>query len=301
MSAIRNGVLVLLICALPASADAGCGLFSPCGSPGWVGFSLALPVPRLPHLHTFATRGCQSPMCGAGPFVGSGAFGGCGLFGHGCATGCGLPACGGCGVGAPTYTPPVLTPQPTFPSTTLNQCAPVISQPPLIPQQTVSYREVPQIQYRQEAYTATVPVTTYRQETRFRSVPYQTVARIPQISTHFVPQTTAALSCDPCLTAPTTAYGTTAYGTTAYGSGMTAPMPRTAAAVPEYPYPVPQPQADASGRWETIPQRQAEASTDVEQMGYYQPYSPQPRRQATRSMFRPAPSATAAWQSRFLR
>jgi hypothetical protein len=297
MTSIRSGLLTLLICSLPATANAGCGPFSPCGTPGWIGFSLALPVPRLPHLHTFGHRGCQSPLCGAGPFVGSGAFGGCGLgCGHGgCATGCNpcAPAIG------PTYSPPVLTPQPTFPETSFHPCAPLISQTQLVPQQTISYREVPQVQYRQEAYTQMVPVTTYQQQTRLRTVPYQTVARIPQISTQYIPQMTATAGCDPCLAG---------VATMPYSAGSLSAMPvlpaqtrfHDAGGVPEYPYPAMTPQVGAS-EWQTIPQRQAATPTEVEQMGYQQSYSPSIQRQATQSLFRPAPSATAAWQSRFLR
>lgn len=176
-----------------------------------------------------------------------------------------------------------------------------MSQTQFVPQQTVSYRDVPQIQYRQEAYTASVPVTNYQQVTRYRNVPYQTVARIPQVSTQYVPQTTATAPCSSCMTDTAMGY----YG----GASSMAAMPYTptpagysqVAAVPEYPYPVPQPQAAASGGWQTIPQRQADAS-EVQQMGYYAPsYQPMQRQPAAQGMFRPAPSATAAWQSRFLR
>lgn len=303
MAAIRSGILVLLICALPTSASAGCGLFSPCGSPSWIGFSLALPVPRLPHLHTFCHRGCQSPMCGAGPWVGSGfGHGGCGLGG------CGLGHCGNpCFAPAPCTppllsSPPIMTPPPAFPSTTCDPCGPAVSQMQYVPRQTVTYRDVPQTQFRQEAYTATVPVTTYQQVTQYRSVPYQTVTRIPQVSTQYVPQVTAAAPCNPCMTGlstPTYGYGSTA--SLPYGMAPLA-QPQTAY-VPEYPYPVAQPQADATSDWQTVPRRQAqEPTTAIQQMGYSPAYSPafdgQPGPQ---SLFRPAPSAATAWQSRWLR
>lgn len=290
MAAIRNGIILLLICALPATASAGCGVFSPCGSPSWIGFSLALPVPRLPHLHTFCSHGYQSPMCGLGRPVGCG-----GLLGHGC----GLNPCGGCcptpGIGPsyvpPLSSPPVLSPQPTFPPTSCNPCEMGFAQTQLVPQQTISYREVPQIQYRQEAYTEQVPVTTYQQVTRMRSVPYQTIARIPQVSTRYVPQVSAA-PCNPCLTGmPTTPYIDS-------GAATYSPTPSTQPqmnGVPEYPYPTTQPQAETGG-WQTIPRRQAEGGS-VQQMGYGT--APQPTRR--HSMFQPAPSAATAWQSRFLR
>jgi hypothetical protein len=291
MAAIRNGIIVLLVCALPATASAGCGPFSPCGSPSWIGFSLALPVPRLPHLHTFCSPGYQSPMCGLGRPVGCG-----GLLGHG--YGMHNP-CGCCptpGFG-PTYapplsSPPILSPQPTFPPLSCNPCEMGFAQTQLVPQQTISYREVPQIQYRQEPYIEQVPVTTYQQVTRMRSVPYQTMTRIPQVSTQFVPQMTTA-PCNPCLTSISTPY-------IDGGAPMYAPTPsmhQQFNGVPEYPYPATQPQADA-GQWQTIPQRQADGHS-VQQMGYFPHAAPQPTRR--QSMFQPAPSAATAWQSRFLR
>jgi hypothetical protein len=291
MTAIRNGIIVLLACALPATASAGCGPFSPCGSPSWFGFSLALPVPRLPHLHTFCSHGPNSPMCGMGHPVGS-----C-LFGHGC----GLQnPCGCCptpGIGPsyvpPLSSPPILSPQPTFPPTSCNPCDMGFAHTQLVPQQTITYREVPQIQYRQETYTEQVPVTTFQQVTRMRSVPYQTMTRIPQISTQYVPQISSA-PCNPCLSGLTT--------TPFIDSGMpmyspTPSMQPQMNGVPEYPYPATQPQADAGG-WQTIPQRQADGA-NVQQMGYFPQAAPQPTRR--QSMFQPAPSAATAWQSRFLR
>jgi hypothetical protein len=285
MAAIRSGIILLAICALPASAHAGCGLFSPCGSPSWIGFSLALPVPRLPHLHTFSSQGCQSPMCGLGQPVGSCLFG----HGHGLHNPCGCCPTPGFG---PSYAPPILAPQPTFPPTGCNPCQMGFAQTQMVPQQTISYQEVPQIQYRQEAYTEQVPVTTYQQVTRLRNIPYQTVARIPQVSTQFVPQISAA-PCNPCLTGMTAPYiqgGATMYS-------PTPSMQPQMNGVPEYPYPATQPQADAGG-WQTIPQRQADGMS-VQQMGYSPNFAPQPTQR--QSMFQPAPSAATAWQSRFLR
>ena len=281
MATIRNGVLVLLLSMLPATANAGCGLFSPCGSPSWIGFSFALPVPRLPHLHTFAHCGYRSPFCGAGNC----GWGGCapGLrYGLG---GC----CSPCAPAAPAVSPPVLVPStnltpPLMAPSACDPCATSMAHTELVPQQTVSYREVPQIQYRQEAYTESVPVTTYQQVTRFRSVPYRTVARIPQVSTQYVPQQRTSYYspthvADPCLSAAVP-----------YGF-----EPQTGG-VPEYPSAVPQ--ADARGEWQTIPQRQARSDAGIEQMsGYSNPYRALPRRSA----FQPAPSAATAWQSRWLR
>lgn len=280
MAAIRNGILVLLICALPGSARAGCGLFSPCGSPSWIGFSLALPVPRLPHLHTFTAPGYQSPMCGLGTPVG------CGL---GC---CPAPAVGPA-VPPLSTPPPVLTPQPTLPPTSCNPCE------TFVPQQTMTYRDVPQIQYRQEPYTTTVPVTTYQQVTRYRSVPYQTTTRIPQVSTHYVPQVS---SCDPCLTGTTLPAVSSAVPAVSSSVPAYSPTPSAqpqSGGVPEYPYPATQPQTNTGGdQWQTIPQRQARSTGSVEQTGY----TPHAGSRSNRSsMFRPAPSATAVRQSRWMR
>jgi hypothetical protein len=165
----------------------------------------------------------------------------------------------------------------------------------LVPQQTVSYRDVPQIQYRQEAYTESVPVTTYQQVTRFRSVPYRTVARVPQVSTQYVPQQRTSyyaptVVSDPCLA-----------GTPGLQYGLPAEVPYGFApqsgGVPEYPSTA-APQADAGGQWQTIPQRQAQQDNAIEQMGgYSNSYRTLPRRSA----FQPAPSAATAWQSRWLR
>ena len=289
MAAIRNGILVLVISVLPATANAGCGLFSPCGSPSWIGFSFALPVPRLPHLHTFAHCGYQSPFCGAGN---------CGWGGYGTGLRYGLGGC--CSPCAPAVSPPVLAPSSTYtPPLTVpsacNPCAIPMTQTEFVPQQTVSYREVPQIQYRQEAYTESVPVTSYQQVTRFRSVPYRTVARIPQVSTQYVPQQrtsyyTPTVACDPCLSGTSVSqYGLPAAAPYGFGAQD--------AGVPVYPS-TPAPQADANAEWQTIPQRQARQDDGIEQMGgYSNSYRARPRRSA----FQPAPSAATAWQSRWLR
>ncbi len=83
-------------------------------------------------------------------------------------------------------------------------------------QQVVTYRDVPQTEYRQEAYWETVPVTTYESVTvdegmyqtvwvpklvtkqipktiqqkqlAYRTVPYQVTRRVPQVSNQLVPQ-----------------------------------------------------------------------------------------------------------------
>lgn len=198
--------------------------------------------------------------------------------------------------------PPSTLPAPNYLPTSCNPCEQGFAQTQLIPQQTISYRDVPQIQYRQEPYTTNLPVTTYQQVTQYRNVPYQTTARIPQISTQYVPQMTAAAPCNTCTSGLAGSY----YGATASTFDLPyAPtpssMPQTAA-IPEYPYPAQQPYTTAADGWQTIPQRQASSPTEVQQMGYIPSYGNQPQRQVAPSgMFRPAPSAASAWQSPFLR
>jgi hypothetical protein len=194
-----------------------------------------------------------------------------------------------------------MLPAPSYLPTSCNPCEQGFAQTQMIPQQTVSYREVPQIQYRQEPYTTSVPITTYQQVTQYRNVPYQTVARIPQISTQYVPQMTAAAPCNTCTSGISSSY----FGGTASAYGLPyAPTPigmSQTAAIPQYPYPAPQPPAAPTEHWQTIQQRQADSPTAVQQMGYYQSYSQQPQRQPAQSLFRPAPSAASAWQSPWLR
>lgn len=298
MAAIRSGILFLVMCTLPATANAWCGLFSPCGSPSWIGLSLALPVPRLPHLHTFAHHSCRSPGCGAGQCgLGTG-FGGSGTgFGYGA---------GGCSSCGPSLPPPIhsapttMSPPPLTVPSACNSCAIPMAQTQYVPQQTISYRDVPQIQYRQEAYTAAVPVTTYQQVTRYRSVPYQTVARIPQVSTQYVPQQrisyvtpAPSIAAAPCLPG----LSSSIYHAAPAAGLPYAPSPQ-AAGVPEYPLVTPQ-QPQASSQWQTIPQRQVvQQDAGIERMGGL---SASYRRGPQRSAFQPAPSAATAWQSRWLR
>jgi hypothetical protein len=139
-------------------------------------------------------------------------------------------------------------------------------------------------------------VTTYQQVTRYRNVPYQTVSQIPQVSTQYVPRQRLSYlpptaSCDPCLSG-------TAYPQYGFAPSVAVPTaePPAAGGVPEYPLTAPQ--ADANAQWQTIPQRQAQQSDAVQQMGGF---SNSYRRPVRRSAFQPAPSAATAWQSRWLR
>jgi hypothetical protein len=108
-----------------------------------------------------------------------------------------------------------------------------------VPQQIVTYQDVPRTEYRQEAYLETIPRTVYenvtvdeggyqtvwvpkpvtrsvartvyQQQLSYRTVPYQTTQRVAQTSTRFVPQQTVgyvpysyqtASSCRACGTLP---------------------------------------------------------------------------------------------------
>ena len=80
-------------------------------------------------------------------------------------------------------------------------------------QPTMTYQDVPRVQYRREAYMQQVPVTTYRQvlvpqtvmqpQTRFRDVAYQTTERVPRMVNQVVPMQTVRMvpemaPCGPC-------------------------------------------------------------------------------------------------------
>ena len=91
-------------------------------------------------------------------------------------------------------------------------CPPVpVLQQSYVPQQFVSYEDVPRIEYRRQAFTEQVPVTTYEhvtetvyvpqqvtrtvprtvmtEQTRYRDVAFQTTQRIARTHTRMVPQT----------------------------------------------------------------------------------------------------------------
>jgi hypothetical protein len=120
-----------------------------------------------------------------------------------------LPDPGCCG---PMLTPQaVFAPQPEF----CTQMQPVV-ETCMVPQQCTTFRDVPQVCYRQEPFCQTVPVTTtrqgtvdegcyqmvwvprmvtrsvpqttYQQQLAFRTVAVQSTARIPVTETRMVPQ-----------------------------------------------------------------------------------------------------------------
>lgn len=207
--------------------------------------------------------------------------------------------------------------------------APVLRQS-YVPQQVVSYEDVPRIEYRRQAYTEQVPVTTYEQvaetvyvpqqvtrtvprtvmtqQTRYHDVAFQTTERIARTHTQMVPQTTIGFRPVP---APG---GCSSCGETSLGlAPMAAPQYRSvlpAAAAPTIMAPtivapahggIPSMPAisispyDAPG---AVPQYDDVHWSNVRPRTAPIPGSTGvPVRGA--SLFRPAPTAATVWQSRF--
>lgn len=228
-------------------------------------------------------------------------------FGFGC-TGCRRPPMQ-CACPAPM---PVCPP-----------AGPVLQQS-YVPQQVVSYEDVPRIEYRRQAYTEQVPVTTYEQvaetvyvpqqvtrtvprtvmtqQTHYRDVAFQTTERIARTHTQMVPQTTIGFrpvsAPGGCSSCGETSLGLAPTAAPHYHSVLPAAAPTimapTQSAIPSMPaisispYDTPHavPQYD-DVNWSTVQPRIAPtpSSTGI------------PARGA--SMFRPAPTAATVWQSRF--
>lgn len=244
----------------------------------------------------------------AGRF-GFGIFGNCGGCGFSLGL-CGCATCGFCRHPRPHCAcPPPVVPQPVLPPPT-SYCP----QPQLTyrQEQFTTYRDVPRIQHRREAYVEQVPVTTYQQvtetvyvpqqvtkmvprttyqaQTRYRDVAYQVTERIPETHTRLVPEHRISYVPPTPITADCCGpVGTTSYAPPMGLPSVMAPVPQSTALppqhthhhvpVPEYSYP------DTS--WQQVPSRTAEQPTPADN----------PVRGA--SLFRPAPSAAAVWQSRF--
>lgn len=130
--------------------------------------------------------------------------------GVGCAPSCAAPMDAGCCA-------PMMTPQAVF-GPPVDCCSPVqpIVENCLVPQQCLTYRDVPQTCYRQEPVctmvpvqtcrqvtvdegcyqqvwvpklvTKSVPQTLYQQQMSYRNVPYQVMQRVPVMETRMVPQ-----------------------------------------------------------------------------------------------------------------
>ena len=200
-------------------------------------------------------------------------------------------------------------------------CPPVLQQG-YVPQQVVSYEDVPHIEYRRQTYTEQVPVTTYEQvtetvyvpqqvtravprtvmteQTRYRDVAFQTTQRVARTHTRMVPQTIGFSPVSPggCSSCGETSLGLTPTAVPAYPSVLPASAPTimapSNAAIPSMPAisispyasPAAVPQYD-DVNWSTVRPRSAPTPSS----------SHAPVRGT--SLFRPAPSAATVWQSRF--
>lgn len=298
---LRRGVLLMLTVLVPVGADACC-LFNPfdtcgvCAPRPWIGFTVGVPLP------TACCGWCgpcpPPPLCGP-PLPPP--------------TPCCFDPCG---------MPPAL-PAPV--PTSFDCAAPPVCAT-LAPQQVTTIRTVPTTQVRRETYVENVPVTTYQQVTiprtvyqpqvRYRDVAYTVNQQIAETRTQYVPQPIMSYATPvPALVGCSTCDSPANYGPTpGYGSGVPstaiAPYPHIGSATGPVPTPIalpstassppatlesPQPYAEAP--WQTIPQRQAQQSGEIQQMGGFSPgYNLRPASSA-RPMFQPAPSAASVWQS----
>lgn len=229
--------------------------------------------------------------------------------------------CGGC------HRPPMQCACPA-PAPICPPAGPVFQQS-YVPQQVVSYQDVPRIEYRRQAYTEQVPVTTYEQvaetvyvpqqvtrtvprtvmtqQTRYRDVAVQTTERVARTHTQMVPQTTIGFSpvSHPggCSSCGETSLGLAPLGVPQYGSVLPAAAPTIMAptimapshsAIPSMP-------AISISPYDTptaVPQYD-----DVNWSTVQPRTAPIPGRTGApirgTSLFRPAPTAATVWQSRF--
>lgn len=202
-------------------------------------------------------------------------------------------------------------------------------------QQQITYQDVPQTEYRQEAYYENVPVTTYEnvtvdeggyqqvwvpklvtktvakqaQQTRlsYRSVPYQVTRRVPQISTSLVPEQRISYQ-----STQTTTYlppVTTTWQTPVYSSAYTASLlPPLTTPIVSTPITAPlasrpAPRTAEADHTVPVPDPEFESrSTSIprrtaarDPYDGYRPASRKPVRSAKR--FVPAPSAASVWQT----
>ncbi|MCA9054233.1 MAG: hypothetical protein KDA75_10375 [Planctomycetaceae bacterium] len=65
-----------------------------------------------------------------------------------------------------------------------------VAQTTLVPQQVVTYQNVPQVQYQRQAYVENVPVTVMQQQVRYRDVAVQVNQQVAQVQTQLVPRQT---------------------------------------------------------------------------------------------------------------
>ncbi|MGD9857505.1 MAG: hypothetical protein AB7U20_21390 [Planctomycetaceae bacterium] len=298
---LRRGLLVLLTALVPVGAEACC-LFNPfdtcgvCGPRPWIGFTVGLPLPF--------PCGCGCGPCAPPPLCGPP-----------------LPPPNFCGCGPVTAPAYGVGPSLPAPIPTGFNCA---------VQPVTTYRNVPTTHVRRETYIENVPVTTYQQVTvpqtvyqpqvRYRDVAYTVNQQIAETRTPYIPQprisyapsmpmaSTGCSTCDsPSGYGLSTQLGTPGYPTAVssvpYIGLASGPVPTPIALPPatalrsSQPATLDSPQPYAESPWQTVPQRQAQQSTEIQQMGgFYPSYSPPPVR-SSRPMFQPAPSAASVWQS----
>lgn len=200
-----------------------------------------------------------------------------------------------------------------------------------IPQ--VSYQDVVQTQYRQEAFLENVPVTAYRkitvdegsyqriwvpkivakqvpyttqqQRIGYRSVPYQVTRRIPQVSTRLVPEQTVRYATQQHQAAFHTGCNTCASTATAWPT-VSATAPATGIYSRSAPTQVSVQSAPAAyGDWTTVEPKRAgsQQTTANARLGRYQiapPPWPSSSGAGNRKTgrVRPTPSAASVWQTR---
>lgn len=202
-----------------------------------------------------------------------------------------------------------------------------------VPQQFVSYEDVPRVEYRRQAFTEQVPVTTYEQvaetvyvpqqvmrtvprtvlteQTRYRDVAFQTTERIARTHTRMIPRTTIGFAPvrapGGCSSCGETSFGHAPMASPAYPSVLPTAAPTimapSNAAIPSMPtmsvspYGVPN-AASPHGAHGAVPQYDDVNWSNVRPRSAPTPSSSHaPVRGA--SMFRPAPSAATVWRSRF--
>jgi hypothetical protein len=217
--------------------------------------------------------------------------------------------CGGCGHARPQC----VCPTPCY------GCPPAagpVLQSSYVPQQFVTYQDVPRTEIRRQAFVEQVPVTTYEQvtetvyvpqqvtrtiprtvmteQTRYRDVAFQTTQRIAQTQTRFVPQPTIGFApVSGCNSCGSSGIGFAPSAIPGYPSVVPTadPGPASIPSMPSIsvsPYSTPSlvPQYDDIN-WSEVRPRTA----------------PTPSRSHApirgTSLFRPAPSAATVWQSRF--
>lgn len=215
-------------------------------------------------------------------------------FGLGCG-GCGFalssclcPPCASChhppaGCVCPPPAAPVLPPVSYVPRTEIHRQA-YIEQVPV-----TTYEQVTQTVYVPHQITRTVPRTVMTQQTRFRDVAVQTMQPTLQPFTPVSP----AIGCNSCGSShfgytPAPLPGTTGVLPTATPTSIAPAAIPTMPTISVSPYAAPTP----------VPQYDDVNWTDVRPRA-----TPTPSRTHTpirgTSLFRPAPSAAAVWQSRF--